>query len=157
MKLTEFFISILFSCCLVSPLQAQTSQEEYLYVVYGYKEQLAKGLDNKDGYTWESLYQYDFSYQQAKLLGKETKKGRFLFSVLRKKDTNEYRATVVIFLDESNRMQSEGMFWCIPHPKSTSALKEQSHEYLATELKLPPEILLGYAQALEGFLAQSTK
>ncbi|NJO87153.1 MAG: hypothetical protein HC821_03880 [Lewinella sp.] len=48
-----FGLALSLSCC---SLSAQTTEEEYRYVTYGYQEQLEKGLDDKKGYSWKPCF-----------------------------------------------------------------------------------------------------
>jgi len=57
-KLIALTIIVLF----ILKLNAQTTQEEYNYVIKGYKTQVETGLDMKKGYSLKELYSVTLTY-----------------------------------------------------------------------------------------------
>ena len=56
---------------------SQTTIEEYNYITKGYKETISKGLDVKQGYSFQDVYQYDdplYTFDFKLFVNNKTKK-----------------------------------------------------------------------------------
>lgn len=144
------FLLSLFACA----ISAQTTEEEYQYVAYGYKEQLQKGMDDKKGYYWKPIFQYRFTYQEEKFVKKLTYTGLFDFEGLYLIGETTPRAVVAIFRKEDNMSKKDGVFMCVPHHKSMQGLLTESARYLKEEVRFSENILYHYTIAL-GSLAMA--
>lgn len=137
--------------------QAQTTNEEYLYVTLGYKEQLLKGLDDKKGYSWRQLYQYKFVADNGKLLGRKVQVGVFDFEGLYRTGEAKPCAIVAIYREMEGIPKKDGVFWCLPHPKSGQDVFGKADKHFTEEVGLEKYLLEAYAlavQRLAGVLSQ---
>jgi hypothetical protein len=111
-------------------LVAQTTEEEYLYVSFGYKEQLLNGLDDKKGYSWKQLSEYKFVYDNEKLIGRKSGMvSIFSFEGLYRAGETKPCAIVAIYREKESLKKRDGVFICLPHPKSGTDIfaKVQTH------------------------------
>ena len=119
----SFFISaiILTVVLLTTKLNAQTTTEEYNYVVKGYQVQLESGLDMKKGYEFIDL------------VNPRTGNSPFFITT-----TNERTATLkklvkstetekktVAYLVVYNKSGSSKEYICIPHPNSEKEILQK--------------------------------
>ncbi|MBK8565986.1 MAG: hypothetical protein IPN76_22255 [Saprospiraceae bacterium] len=134
-------------------LNAQTTEEEYLYVTYGYKEQLLKGLDDKKGYHWEPITDYKFTDEGGGLPfiggGKDKMPGKFEFEGLFRAGDKAPCAIVAIYKEQENMEKRDGLFIPIPHPDSGQDVLNRAKEYFTKDVKFKPEIRTHYILALQ--------
>ncbi len=135
---------------LLSPvfLFSQTSEEEYLYVTYGYKEQLLKGLDDKKGYAWKQILEYKFVYDNEKLIGHKSNLSLFTFEGLYRIGESKPCAIVSIYRKDENMKKRDGVFICIPHPKSETDIYAKMETYFKEKVDFNALLLRYYALAL---------
>lgn len=93
-------------------IYGQTTEEEFQYVTYGYREQLQKGLDDKDGYYWKPILQHKFQYESDKFFRKETHIGLFDFEGLYRKGSSTPCATVAIYRRGTRAKRTGFLFAC---------------------------------------------
>ena len=144
--LVFLFLSLFFSSF------SQTTEEEYLYVTYGYKEQLLKGLDDKKGYRWETITEYRFKEEGNGLpvIGnKAVPPGKFEFEGLHRTGENAPCAIVAIYKEKDSMEKRDGLFIPIPHPKSDQEVLERGKMYYTKEIKFKPAIQTQYILALQ--------
>lgn len=127
---------------------SQTTEEEYLYTIYGYKEQLQKGLDDKKGYTWKPLFQYRFSYKKSGFMGGQYQTGVFDFEGLHRGEEAKPCAIVAIFREREGLTKKDGTFVCIPHPKTEKDIQGKAEKYLLEEARFSENVFQQYAVAL---------
>lgn len=111
MKTLLMSLSIL---CAAS-LTAQTTLDEYNYVVQGYDAQLRHGLPNKPGYSFEELDKYGLKFGNTDHM--------YHFKGLKKEGQEKYVAIMVIHKKtnvETNVTESD--YYCIPHNNSAPAI-----------------------------------
>ena len=141
-----FILAIFLSSC--SLLLGQTTEEEYLYVTYGYKEQLLKGLDDKKGYAWKPLLEYRFTYDNEKLIGHKAVLQLVTFEGLYREKETHPCAIVAIYRKDDGMKKRDGIFICIPHPNSGSDIYAKMETYLREKVELNAVQLRNYALAL---------
>lgn len=137
-----------FSVLCYSGLYGQTTEEEYQYVTYGYREQLQKGLDDKKGYNWEPILQYKFQYEVDKFIGKESHTGLFDFEGLYRTGSATPCATVAIYREKDNMSKKDGVYICIPHHESTQGVLDKAEQYLKDKVNFSKQLTHHYAIAL---------
>ena len=141
----KFMIAFLLSSyCLFS----QTTEDEYLYVTYGYKEQLLKGLDDKKGYSWKEILEYKFVYDNEKLIGHRSSISLFTFEGLYRMGESKPCAIVSIYRKDENMKKRDGVFTCIPHPKSGSDIYAKMETYFKEKVDFNALLMRYYALAL---------
>lgn len=142
-------ILLTITCVVICTLLfSQTTEEEYQYVTYGYREQLQKGLDDKDGYFWKPIIQHRFQYEVDKFFGKETHNGLFDFEGLYRLGNSTPCATVAIYREKDNMSKKDGVFICIPHHDSTQGIFDKAENYFKKEVCFPKEIMHFYVIGL---------
>ena len=113
----SFFISaiILTVVLLTTKLNAQTTTEEYNYVVKGYQVQLESGLDMKQGYEFIQMA----TYTTKDYWGERT-------ATLKKlvKSTGTEKKTVA-YMVVYNKSESSKEYICIPHPNSEKEILQK--------------------------------
>ncbi len=144
MKRAFFILITVMSSVLVF---SQTSDEEYQYVTYGYREQLQKGLDDKDGYYWKPVYEYRFEYQEDKFFGKNKFIGLFSFEALFRKDDSTPCAIVAIYRAKDHWPKKDGVFLCIPHHKSMKGVFSNTEKYMEEEVDFTDDVMFNYSIA----------
>lgn len=127
---------------------SQTTQEEYLYVTLGYKEQLQKGLDDKKGYSWKPLSQHQFSYKKSGFLSAQYETGVFDFEALYRNSETQPCAFVSIFREKQGIGKKDGVFVCIPHPLSQKDIQAKAEKHLLDDAKFSAAVFQQYAIAL---------
>lgn len=127
---------------------AQTTMEEYLYATYGYKEQLQKGLDDKKGYSWKPLLQHKFAYKRNGFFNGQYQTGVFEFEGLYRDGETAPCAIVSIFREREGLYKKDGVFICIPHPKTEKDIQDRAEQYLLEETKFSESIFQQYALGL---------
>lgn len=127
---------------------SQTTQEEYLYVTLGYKEQLQKGLDDKKGYSWKSLYQHQFPYKKSGFLNGKVETGVFDFEALYRYNEAQPCSFVAIFREKQGIGKKDGKFVCIPHPLSQKDIHAKAEKHLCEEANFSGPVFQQYAIAL---------
>ena len=127
---------------------AQTTEEEYLYVTYGYDEQLDKGLDDKKDYAWKPLTDYKFTNNQGSLIWKKSKVSKFEFEGLYRENENAPCAIVVIYKEQENQKKKDGIFICLPHPNSSQEIIKKAELYFREKIDFKPDLLNYYSLAL---------
>jgi hypothetical protein len=127
---------------------SQTTQEEYLYVTFGYKEQLQKGLDDKKGYSWKPLMQHQFSYKKNGFLNAQFQTGVFDFEALYRDTVARPCAFGIIFRERQGIAKKDGVFVCIPHPLSDKDIHLKAEKYVLEEAKFSESVFQQYAVAL---------
>lgn len=135
----------------VLPLSAQTTEDEYLYVTYGYKEQLLKGLDNKKGYTWKPLMQYVFMTgdKAIPLVGKSSSTlSKFEFEGLYRENAPTPCAIVAIYKATEEMLKRDAVFIPILHPQSSKDIIAKAEKYFEEEIKLKSKVQTEYIFAL---------
>lgn len=142
------FIAMIF---VLSLAHSQTSEEEFLYLTYGYKEQLLKGLDDKKGYYWTVATDYKFVHEKTGLPflgGNDVGGGKFEFEQLFREGENAPCAIVAIYKEKENMEKRDGLFIPIPHPESGQEVLRRAKDYLTKEVKFKPEIRTQYILAM---------
>lgn len=127
---------------------AQTTMEEYLYVTYGYKEQLQKGLDDKKGYSWKPLLLHKFAYKRNGFFNGQYQTGVFEFEGLYREGESTPCAIVSIFREREGLYKQEGVFVCIPHPRTEKDIQDKAEQFLLDEAKFSENIFQQYALGL---------
>jgi hypothetical protein len=143
---------IIISFFIAYPNFAQTTEEEYLYLTYGYKEQLLKGLDDKKGYRWEPVTDYKFILEGGglPLIGsKERAPGKFEFEGLYRTHQNAPCAIVAIYKEWATMEKRDGLFIPIPHPASGQEVLDKAKTYFTDEVKFKTDIRTQYILALQ--------
>ncbi|HFA51000.1 MAG TPA: hypothetical protein ENJ95_18470 [Bacteroidetes bacterium] len=133
-------------------IYSQTTEEEYLYVTYGYKEQLLKGLDDKKGYHWEILTEYKFREKSSglPLIGsKGLPPGKFEFEGLHRSGEDAPCAIVAIYKEKENMEKWDGLFIPIPHPESDTEVLDRGKKYYTKDVKFKSEVQTQYILALQ--------
>ena len=144
MKLKLILILLLSPCFLLS----QTTEEEYLYVTYGYKEQLLKGLDDKKGYAWKQILEYKFVYDNEKFIGHKSSLSLFTFEGLYRSGESRPCAIVSIYRKDENIKKRDGVFICLPHPKSDSGVYAKMEAYFKDKVDFNAVLQRYYILAL---------
>ena len=127
----------------------QITNEEYLYTILGYKEQLQKGLDDKKGYEWKPLCEHRFVNNSGKLVWKKTQVSQFLFEGLYRIGEQTPCAIVAIYLEDKEMPKKDGVFISIPHENSSQSILQKASVRLEKEVDLSPGTLLHYARGLQ--------
>jgi len=144
--------NILLALCIAvfftGPIIAQTSTEEYLYVTFGYKEQLQKGLDDKKGYAWKHLLQHQFPHKKSGFLNSQYQTGLFDFEGLYRNGETNPCAFVVIFRERQGLHKKDGMYVCIPHPLTDKDIQAKAQKYLLEAAKFSESVFQQYAIGL---------
>lgn len=140
--------TLLFSATLSFFATAQTTEEEYLYVTYGYKEQLQKGLDDKKGYSWKPLLEYKFVYDDKKMIGRNAYTGAFVCEGLYRTGETKPCAIVVIHKKNETMKKRDGLFICLPHPKSDSGVFSKLNTYYDKNVDFNNILFKHYSLAL---------
>lgn len=146
MSKITLIIYLIAICCI--QLFGQTTEEEYQYVTYGYREQLQKGLDDKEGYYWKPIYQHKFQYEVDKFFRKETHIGLFDFEGLFRKGSSTPCATVAIYREKDNMSKKDGLFICLPHHESTQGISDKAELHLKEKACFSKQIMHHYIVAL---------
>ncbi len=128
--------------------KSQTTEEEYLYVTYGYKEQLLKGLDDKDGYSWSTLAEFPFVNASGNLLWKKSIPSKFVFEGLYRDDESRPCAIVAIYKEKADMARKDGTFICLPHPESGQEIIGKAKVYFEEEIDFDKDLLNYYSQGL---------
>lgn len=126
----------------------QTSDEEYLYATFGYKEQLQKGLDDKDGYAWQPVSKYKFVNASGKLLWKKAIPSQFEFEGLYRDGEAKPCAVVAIYKEKQDMPKKDAVFICLPHPESGQDIKGKAKQYFEEQIAFGEELLIHYSHAL---------
>jgi hypothetical protein len=140
--------TLLFSITLSHFVVAQTSEDEFLYVTYGYKEQLLKGLDDKKGYSWKLLLEYKFVYDDKKMIGRNAYTSSFIFEGLYRAGETKPCAIVVIHKKDEKANKRDGLFICLPHPKSDSGILAKLNAYYDKNVDFNTTLFRHYSLAL---------
>lgn len=127
---------------------SQTSEEEYLYVTYGYKEQLLKGLDDKKGYSWRPITEFNFLNDSGKLVWKKSLPSKFEFEGLYRDEEDTPCAIVAIYKEKESMKKKDGLFICIPHAKSDQAILAKADTYFEEEIDFDKAVLKHYSGGL---------
>lgn len=144
-----FFLIIFFSVFTYqNDAIAQTSEQEYLYSIHGYKEQLQKGLDDKKGYFWKPLFQHKFPHRKNGFFSGQFLTGIFDFEALHREGESKPCAFVVIFREQEGISKKDGIFICIPHPKTEKDIQAMAEKYLIEESKFSENVFRQYAIGL---------
>jgi hypothetical protein len=122
--------------------------EEYLYVTYGYKEQLQKGLDDKKGYAWKVLSQHKFPYKKSGIFSGQYQVGVFDFEGLYRSTDSIPCAIVAVFREREGVFKKDGVFVCIPHPQTERDIHERAEKHLLEEAKFSESVFQQYAIGL---------
>jgi len=145
-------LKLLWMCGLVLTtclsVKSQTTDEEYLYVTYGYKEQLLKGLDDKDGYSWSTLAEFPFVNASGNLLWKKSIPSKFVFEGLYRDDESRPCAIVAIYKEKADMARKDGLFICLPHPESGQDIIGKAKVYFEEEIDFDKDLLNYYSQGL---------
>ncbi len=142
-------ILITFTLCLFhSLLFCQTSEEEYLYVTYGYKEQLLKGLDDKKGYYWKPITEYKFTDESGTLVWKKSMVSKFEFEGLYRDDETAPCAIVAIYKSNETMKKKDSVFIPIPHADSSQETIAKAKKYLEEDINFAKSTLSFYSLAL---------
>lgn len=128
--------------------RAQTTLEEYLYVTYGYREQLQKGLDDKKNYHWQVLMQHKFPFKKSGFLQGQYQTGVFDFEGLYRTGETTPCAIAAIFRSREGLPKKDGVFVCIPHPKTDKDIQAKAEKYLVEETDFPESIFQQFSIAL---------
>ncbi len=139
------FVSLsLLLFCLLS--NAQTTQEEYAYVVEGYKNQIEHGLNGKEGYVLKDLGNYGLKYPGFGI--------NIVFKGLIATENDSLKAIMVIHqkLDADNILL-ESQYYCIPHPESDQSIWDKS--LTAINKKDNLNLLKAYNWALIKYISNS--
>ena len=137
---------------------SQTNEEEYLYLTFGYQEQLQKGLDDKKGYSWKTITQYKFSNKSGlPVINKTSFVSSFQFEGLYRDKESYPHSIVCIYRKDESVKKRDGIFIPIPHHKSGQDILAKADEYLKKEINLKPEILYHYSIALSRLVAQQSQ
>lgn len=99
----------LFASCVSTKLNAQTTMEEYIYVIKGYKNNLELGQDIKRGY--EIIDVDEASIGERKVTLKKLVK------------TSPQRKTVA-YIVTYKKGQGNTEYICIPHPNSDTKIRD---------------------------------
>jgi hypothetical protein len=129
-------------------LSAQTTDEEYLYLTYGYKEQLLKGLDDKKGYSWKPLAEFKFSNESGKLMWKKALISKFEFEGLIRENETAPCAIVAIYKEKEDMKKRDGLFIPIPHADSGQDIIAKARKYFEEEIEFDKNILSFYSLGL---------
>lgn len=129
-------------------LSAQTSDEEYLYLTYGYKEQLLKGLDDKKGYSWQPLSEFKFSNESGKLMWKKALISKFEYEGLFRDNETAPCAIVAIYKEEEDMKKKDGIFIPIPHAESGQDIVAKAKIYFEEEIDFDKNLLSFYCLGL---------
>jgi len=127
---------------------AQTSEEEYLYVTYGYKEQLLKGLDDKKGYSWKPITEYKYVNDSGTLVWKKSLVSKFEFEGLYRSGETAPCAIVAIYKEDETMKKKDGQFICIPHADSGQDIIAKAKKYFEEEIGFDKNILSYYSLGL---------
>lgn len=139
---------ILLVSCSMTFLSAQTSGEEYLYLTYGYKEQLLKGLDDKKGYSWKPLAEFKFSNESGKLMWKKALVSKFEFEGLFRENETAPCAIVAIYKEKEDIKKKDGLFIPIPHADSGQEIIGKAKTYFEEEVDFDKNVLSFYSLGL---------
>ena len=151
-KFIPYVVFLHFFFLLPIAVLTQTSEEEYLYLTYGYKEQLLKGLDDKAGYHWIPVTEYRFQHEKKgiSILGKtEGGIGQFIFEGLFRDGEDAPCAIIAIYKETESMEKREGAFIPIPHPRSGQDILAKAELYMDKDIKLKPELRMNYILALQ--------
>lgn len=127
---------------------SQTTTEEYLYVTFGYKEQLQKGLDDKKGYAWKPLSQHQFPYKKSGFLNSQYQTGVFDFEGLYRNGETRPCAIVAIFRERQGLHKKDGTFVCIPHLLTDKDIQTKAEKYLLEEARFSENVFQQYSIGL---------
>ncbi len=141
-------LTAIIATALAFPALSQTSMEEYLYVTFGYKEQLQKGLDDKKGYSWKPLLQHKFSFKKGGFITDQYQVGVFDFEGLYRDGESAPCATVAIFKETEGMAKKDGVFGCIPHPKTEKDIQALAEKYLLEKTQFSVRVFQQYAIGL---------
>lgn len=134
---------VFFLLCFILALSvfSQTTQEEYNYLTKGYKEQIAKGLDTKIGYTIIDLGKWNNDLVK----GYELRQCEF--KALIKEGQTKPCATLLIYKRVTNNPKENTMYFCIPSKDADVELWKQTYKAVA-ELENSPQGLQAIVYAL---------
>lgn len=144
---TSFWVAAIIALAVINA-KAQTTLEEYLYVTYGYKEQLQKGLDDKKNYHWQVLMQHKFPFKKSGFLQGQYQTGVFDFEGLYRTGESHPCAIVAVFRFREGLPKKDGVFVCIPHPKTDKDIQAKAEKYLMEETDFSESVFQQYAIAL---------
>ena len=139
---------LLITLMYVGNTYAQTTEEEYLYVTFGYDEQLDKGLDDKKGYSWKPLTDYKFVNKKGTLMWKKSQVSKFEFEGLYRDGESTPCAIVSIYKEDADMKKKDGVFVCIPHPDSGQEVLAKAETYFLEEIDFDADVLSYYSLAL---------
>lgn len=152
MKRLKFYCLLIVTLLLLrNEIFSQTTEEEYLYTTYGYKEQLLKGLDDKKGYSWKPLSKYIFmsTDKGIPLVGKSGgTMSKFEFEGLFREGGAVPCAIVAIYKATEDMQKRDAVFIPIPHPRSEKNIIAKAEQYFTEEIKLKPKVQTEYVFAL---------
>ncbi len=131
-----------------SMIDAQTTEEEYLYATFGYNEQLDKGMDDKKGYSWKTLTDYNFVNKKGTLMWKKSQVSKFEFEGLYRDGESAPCAIVTIYKEDEDMKKKDGVFLCIPHPDSGQDVLAKAETYFQEEIDFDADVLSYYSLAL---------
>ncbi len=136
-------------CCVYSVAWSQTGEEEYLYLTFGYQEQLQKGLDDKKGYSWKPITKYKFTDKMGlPMLRRNGMVSSFDFEGLFREGEDTPCSIVCIYRKDENMKKRDGVFIPIPHHESGQDIRAKADEYLKSEVNFKSEVMYHYAIAL---------
>lgn len=148
----KIFIFLILCLLNVHDLFCQISEEEYLYLKLGYKEQLLKGLDDKKGYSWKTITQYSFYPEKGSVVpfskGKSHTKSVIDFEGLFREGEPTACAIVAIYREDEQMKKRDGIFVPIPHHKSDKEIIRKAETYFEEEIKFDAKLMLKYSLAL---------
>ena len=127
---------------------SQTTEEEYLYVTYGYKEQLLKGLDDKKGYSWRSVTEFKFTDESGTLTWKRSQVSKFEFEGLYRTSENFPCAIFAIYKEKEDMKKKDGVFICIPSANSGQDIIAKAKKYFEEEIDFERSTLSYYCLGL---------
>ena len=123
----SFFISaiILTVVLLTTKLNAQTTTEEYNYVVKGYQIQLESGLDMKKGYEFIQMATYDGTRHSFAtiLTGNKDERTATLKKLVKSTGTEKKTVAYMVVYNKSESSKKE--YICIPHPNSDEEILQK--------------------------------
>ena len=129
---------------------SQTTEEEYLYLTFGYQEQLQNGLDDKEGYYWKPvLDEYYTEDKGIPVINRSKQSGLFKFEALMRTGEDHPSALVAIYLEDHKMKKRDGLFIPIPSSKSNPVIIGKANWYLEEELKLDRTTFRNYSIALQ--------
>lgn len=135
---------------LTQNLFAQTTEEEFRYTIYGYQEQLIKGMNDKEGYFWKPFSSYRFTDDGNRLM-KKSQLSQFDFIGLYHIGTSRPCAMVCIYKERLEESVENWQFIGLVLPQSPQGLRAMAENYLVDEIKFPTHIGLKYQLALSHF------